>query len=96
MKKALRSSGLSVPTRAKSRHVSEDGILHSHRHENLKTYKIIYLENFCLLRYIPMPQVNQSFGRIYNLYIHCGIANNARNLCEAAAIKFGSLGAPEP
>jgi hypothetical protein len=33
-----RSSDMSVLTRATWRNISEDGILHSHRHENLKTY----------------------------------------------------------
>jgi hypothetical protein len=35
---AISSSEMSVPTRATRRHITEDGILHSHRRENLKTY----------------------------------------------------------
>jgi hypothetical protein len=35
---AIRSSELSVLTRATRRHISEDGILHSHRRENIKSY----------------------------------------------------------
>jgi hypothetical protein len=35
---ALRSSETSVFTRAKRRNISEDGIIHSHRRENLKSY----------------------------------------------------------
>jgi hypothetical protein len=34
----IRSSKTSVLTRATRRHISEDGILHSHRRENLKYY----------------------------------------------------------
>jgi hypothetical protein len=35
---ALRSSETSVHTRSTRRHIPEDGILHSHRRENLKSY----------------------------------------------------------
>jgi hypothetical protein len=35
---ATRSSDMSVLTRATRRNISEDGILHSHRRENLKSY----------------------------------------------------------
>jgi hypothetical protein len=37
----MRSSETSVLTRSTPRHVSEGGILHSHRFENLKSYIII-------------------------------------------------------
>jgi hypothetical protein len=36
----IRSSETSVLTRATRRRISEDGILHSHRRENLKSYKV--------------------------------------------------------
>jgi hypothetical protein len=36
---AIRSSEMSVYTRSTQRHIPEDGILHSHRCENLKSYK---------------------------------------------------------
>jgi hypothetical protein len=35
---AIRSSETSVHTRSTQRHIPEDGILHSHRCENLKSY----------------------------------------------------------
>jgi hypothetical protein len=39
---AIRSSETSVHTRSTRRHIPEDGILHSHRNENLKSY-ILFL-----------------------------------------------------
>jgi hypothetical protein len=38
MIEAIRSSETSVLTRATRRHIPEDGFLHSHRSENLKSY----------------------------------------------------------
>jgi hypothetical protein len=42
---AIRSSETSVHTRSTRRHIPEDGILHSHRRENLKSYNNRYNSN---------------------------------------------------
>jgi hypothetical protein len=40
---AIRSSETSDLTKVRWRHIPEDGILHSHRRENLKSYMLEYL-----------------------------------------------------
>jgi hypothetical protein len=46
---AISSSKTSVHTRSTRRHIPEDGILHSHRCENLKSYKLNICLFVCLL-----------------------------------------------
>jgi hypothetical protein len=43
---AIRSSETSGDTRSTQRHIPEDDILHSHRCESLKSYKIIFALHF--------------------------------------------------
>jgi hypothetical protein len=60
MKEALRSSETSVLTRATRRNIPEDGILHSHRRENLKSY--IVLTGWTLQRGCNVSPVKYELG----------------------------------
>jgi hypothetical protein len=54
--KNQRFKGMSVLTRATRRNILEDGILHSHHHENLESYKIQidYPQLFHLHMYVTL------------------------------------------
>jgi hypothetical protein len=45
--RAIPSSEMSVHTRSTLRHIPEDGILHSHGRENLKSYNITDIPKIC-------------------------------------------------
>jgi hypothetical protein len=58
---AIRTSETSVhsPTTTR-RHTPEDDILHSHRHENLKSYNIVIISCYSLLSQTILVTLNES------------------------------------
>jgi hypothetical protein len=75
----IRSSETSVHTRSTRRHIPEDGILHSHRCENLESYlRKIVVKNFVTYTRIILLSLSSSMGwELGHLLAHCGLIRHA-------------------
>jgi hypothetical protein len=71
---STRSSETSVLTRAMRRHIPEEGILHSHRRENLKSYFSQW--SLCMLR----SSIAQTRARALNL----ALKKNSEPICQGS------------
>jgi hypothetical protein len=78
---AINSSETSAHTRFTRRHISEDGILHSHRCKNLKSYK----KNIALLFEIPSSRCE---AYIFLDKKQCRVQDGAKHFRETATAFF--------
>jgi hypothetical protein len=71
---AIRSYETSVHTRSTQRHISEEGILHSHRCENLKSYILILL----FKEWHQMSQINSEIRKTGSLGQHPSVVTHKK------------------
>jgi hypothetical protein len=68
---AIRSSEKSVLTRTTRRHIPEDGIFHSHRRQNLKSYILLLFVSYRLLGFL----LDREDGAVLSTQRHQGALN---------------------
>jgi hypothetical protein len=73
---AIRSSEVSIHIRSTRRHIPEAGILHSHRRENVKSYKLYFA--FADMHIIFL----RLFICVYNKHLQL-IFSSCRDICQS-------------